>query len=314
MTRKLLVFSGRSNPRFTSTVCESLQVELGRLEVVRFSDGELSVEIGDNVRGRDVFVVQSTSTPCNDHLMELLILIDSLKRASAGRITAVIPYFGYARQDRKVKPRVPITAKLVADLLTTAGVSRMLSIDLHSGQIMGFFNIPVDNLNARPIIAPYLREKYLGPDLMVVSPDVGGVTRARDYASSLDNADIAIIYKRRGGTNQIAEMKIVGEVEGKVCILVDDMIDTAGTLVKAAETLRQEGATKIIACATHGVFSGAAFERIAESAIEEVVVTDTIAIPRSSMSDKITVLSVAPFFAEAIKRIHLDDSVSGLLK
>lgn len=312
LSRKLLIFSGRSNPRFAAAICESLQMELGRLETIRFSDGELSVDIGDNVRGRDVFVVQSTSMPCNDHLMELLITIDALKRASAGRITAVLPYFGYARQDRKLKPRVPITAKLVSDLLTTAGAGRVLSMDLHSGQIMGFFDIPVDNLMSLPIMIPYLRDKFGTKEVTIVSPDAGGVERARFYANRLDNAAIAIIDKRRGGPNQVAEMKVVGEVDGRTCVIVDDMIDTAGTLIKAAETLLEAGAVRIVACCTHGVLSGAAMERLEKAPIEEVILTDTIAT-RVTLP-KITVLSVAPLFAEAIRRIHSDDSVSSLLK
>jgi ribose-phosphate pyrophosphokinase len=312
--REIVVFSGRSNPRFTQSVCDQLSLELGRLEVVRFSDGELSVEIADNVRGRDVFIVQSTSAPGNDHLMELLIVIDALKRASAWRITAVIPYFGYARQDRKLKPRVPITAKLVSDLITTAGAHRVLTVDLHAGQIMGFFNIPVDNLNGLPVILPHLREKYGNEDRVIVSPDMGGVERARTLAARFENCEIAVIDKRRSGPNQVAEMKVVGEVQGKTAIIVDDMIDTGGTLVKAAETLLKEGAKKVVACCIHPVLSGNAIERLNSAPIEELVVTDTIAIPRSLQSDKITVLSVTPLVAEAIKRIHSDDSVSSLFR
>lgn len=314
LKRQLLVFSGRSNPRFTSSICETLSIELGRLEVVRFSDGELSVEISDNVRGRDVFVVQSTSTPGNDHLMELLIIIDALKRSSAWRITAVLPYFGYARQDRKLKPRVPITAKLVADLLTTAGAERVLTMDLHSGQIMGFFDIPVDNLNGLPIVLPYLREKYGTSSLTIVSPDMGGMERARYFATRLDNAGIAVIDKRRSGPNQVAEMKVVGEVRGKTCIIIDDMIDTGGTVVKASETLLKEGATRVVACSTHPVLSGSAAERLLNSSVEELIVTDTIPVPKSSQSPKLTILSVAPIFAEAIRRIHSDDSISSLFR
>lgn len=310
----ILVFSGRSNPRFTASICEILGIELGRLEVIRFSDGELSIEISDNVRGRDVFVVQSTSTPGNDHLMELLILIDALKRSSAWRITAVLPYFGYARQDRKLKPRVPITAKLVADLISTAGADRVLTMDLHSGQIMGFFDTPVDNLNAMPTVLPYLRQRFGTADLTIVSPDMGGVERARYYATRLDNAGLAVIDKRRSGPNQVAEMKVVGEVKGKTCILVDDMIDTGGTIVKAAETLLKDGASRVVACSTHPVLSGNAIERVEGSALEEIVVTDTIPISKSALTRKITVLSVAPIFAEAIRRIHSDDSVSSLFR
>jgi len=314
LDRQFLVFSGRSNPRFTAAVCDQLNIDIGRLEVIRFSDGELAVEIGDNVRGADIFVIQSTSTPGNDHLMELLITIDALKRASAWRITAVIPYFGYARQDRKLKPRVPITAKLVADLVTSAGANRVLTMDLHAGQIMGFFSIPVDNLYASPIVLPYLQEKFGKEKLTVVSPDMGGVERARAYATRLGNIDIAVIDKRRSGPNQVAEMKVVGEVKGRTCIIVDDMIDTGGTLVKAAKALLDKGAKKIIACGVHPVFSGNAAERLTDSDLEEIIVSDTIAVPRSFRCDKVTVLSVAPLFAEAIRRIHDEDSISSLFR
>ena len=314
MKSQLVVFSGRSNPRFASVVCEELAIELGRLEVVRFSDGELSVEISENVRGRDVFVLQSTCAPGNDHLMELLIVLDALRRSSAERVTAVLPYFGYARQDRKLKPRVPITAKLVADLLTAAGATRVLTMDLHAGQIMGFFNIPVDNLNALPVLLPYIREKYRSDNLVIVSPDMGGVERARYMATRLDNAAIAIIDKRRSGPNQVAEMKVVGDVGGKECLIVDDMVDTGGTLVKAAEALLKEGATRVAACAAHPVLSGNALERLQNSALEEVIVSDSIPVPRSAQCAKLKVLSVAPLFAEAIMRIHNDDSISSLFK
>ena len=314
LNSQLLVFSGRSNPRFTALICESLNVELGRLEVLRFSDGELSVEIEDNVRGRDVFVCQSTSQPGNDHLMELLIILDALKRSSAQRITAVIPYFGYARQDRKIKPRVPITAKLVADLLTTAGADRMLTMDLHAGQIMGFFDIPVDNLNALPVLLPYVKEKYGKENLAIVSPDMGGVERARHLASRLDNPPIAIIYKRRSGPNKVAEMKVIGDVAGRTCIIVDDMADTGGTLAKATQTLLEEGAKKVVACCVHPVLSGNAAENINNSELAELIVTDTIQVPKSFQCDRLTVLSVAPLFAEAIRRIHSEDSISSLFR
>ena len=311
----LVVLSGRSNPKFAGAVCEHLGIEVGRTDIVQFSDGELMVEIGENVRGRDVFVVQSTSAPANDHLMELLIMIDALKRASAGRITAVMPYFGYARQDRKLKPRVPITAKLAADLLTTAGANRVLTMDLHAGQIMGFFNIPVDNLHAGPVLVPHLLEHYGKEALTIVSPDVGGVERARLFAKKLENAPIAIIDKRRPGPNQIAEMHVVGEVAGQTCIIVDDMVDTGGTLVKACETLLTEGAAKVIAAAVHPVFSGAALERIAGAKFQSVVVTDTIAKSLSLPTPtSVTYLSVAALFAEAIRRIHGEDSISSLFQ
>lgn len=312
MDRQIVVFSGRSNPRFTNSICQTLHLELGRLEVMRFSDGELSVEIRDNVRGRDVFVVQSTSAPGNDHLMELLITLDALRRASSWRITAVIPYFGYARQDRKLKPRVPITAKLVADLITAAGADRILSMDLHSGQIMGFFNIPVDNLNALPVLLPYLRDKYGKEDIVVVSPDTGGIERARNLATRLDNSEIAVIDKRRSGPGQIAEMRVVGDVAGKTAILVDDIVDTGGTLIRAAELIKSEGATKVVACCIHPVLSGNAAERIMEAPLEELIVTDTIPIARSAQNPRINIISVASLFAEGIRRIHSEDSISSL--
>lgn len=314
VNRQLIVLSGRSNLRFTTSVCDALNIELGSMEVVRFSDGELSVEVGDNVRGRDTFVVQSISAPGNDHLMELLIAIDALKRASAWRVTAVIPYFGYARQDRKLKPRVPITAKLVADLITVAGANRVLSMDLHAGQIVGFFNIPVDNLNALPVLLPYVKEKYGDEDVVIVSPDVGGVERARLMATRLDNAAIAVIDKRRAGPNKVAEMNVVGEVKKKTCLIIDDMIDTGGTLVKAAETLLDKGAKKVIACSTHPLLSGDACERLQKCDLDEIIVTDTIMVPKSSQFGKLTILSVVPIFAEAIKRIHSDDSISSLFR
>jgi ribose-phosphate pyrophosphokinase len=335
MVGKLIVFSGRSNLKLSQAICDNLQVELGRLEVIKFSDGELSVDIDENVRGRDVFVIQSTSTPGNDHLMELLIIVDALKRSSAGRITAVIPYFGYARQDRKLKPRVPITAKLVSDLIVTSGIDRLLTMDLHSGQIMGFFNIPVDNLNPMPVFVPHLLKCYKNTSLTVVSPDVGGVERARLYSSKIEGSEIAIIYKRRSGPNQISGMRIIGDVKGKECVIIDDIIDTAGTLVKASEALLEAGAVKIYACCTHPVLSGAANEKIQNSSLEEVFVSDTISLPAISsarasaslagtpqvtsnphnlktLSTKIKSISVAPLFAEAIKRIHSNDSVSSL--
>jgi ribose-phosphate pyrophosphokinase len=314
LNRHILVFSGRANPQFTGVITKHLNVELGRLEVIRFSDGELSVDIGDNVRGRDVFIVQSTSTPCNDHLVELLIVIDALKRASAWRITAVMPYFGYARQDRKVKPRVPITAKLVADLITAAGANRVLTMDLHAGQIMGFFNIPVDNLKALPVMSRYLDEKYGSEEITIVSPDSGGVERVREFATRLNNAAIAIIDKRRGGPNKVSEMNVVGDVKGKLCIVVDDMVDTGGTLCKASDTLLKAGASRVVACCVHPVLSGNAAEQLTNSPFEEIVVCDTIRIPNSFSCPKLTVLSVAPLFAEAVKRIHQEDSVSNLFE
>lgn len=313
MRRQLLIFTLRSNPRFAALICDALSTEIGRLEVIRFSDGELSVEVGDNVRGRDVFVVQSTCYPGNDHLMELLIAIDAFKRASAGRITAVIPYFGYARQDRKLKPRVPITAKLVADIITAAGADRVLTLDLHAGQVMGFFNIPVDNLNPLPILVPYFKENYKDKgELTIVSPDAGGVERARNFAQRLDNSALAVIDKRRTGPNQIGEMKVVGDVDGQTCILVDDMVDTGGTLIKASDTLLSAGAKRVVACCTHPVLSGEGVKRLEESSLEALIVTDTIPAPKAANSEKIKILSVAGLFAEAILRIHGEDSISTL--
>ena len=312
--KELVVFSGRANPNFSLAVCDAVKIDQSGMETIAFSDGELSVEIGDNVRGRDVFVIQSTSSPVNDYLMELLIAVDAFSRASAHRITAVIPYFGYARQDRKTKPRVPITAKLVANLITVAGADRVLTMDLHAGQVMGFFDIPVDNLNAMPIILPYIKKKYGSNDITIVSPDVGGVERARHFATRLDNAALAVIDKRRSGPNQVSEMNVVGDVEGQTCILVDDMVDTGGTLIKAAQTLLDKGAVKVVACCVHPVLSSNATQRIEESPISELIVTDTIFIPQSKMAKKMTVLSVAPLFGEAIRRIHSEDSISSLFK
>ena len=312
MSGPLLVFSGRSNPLFSQAVCRSLQIEPGRIETVQFADGELSVEIGDNVRGGDVFVLQSTCKPGNDHLMELLIIIDALKRSSAGRITAAIPYYGYSRQDRKVKPRVPITAKLIADMLTAAGADRVLTMDLHAGQLMGFFDIPVDNLYALPTMIPYLKQKFGVEDVTIVSPDVGGLERARFVATRMDNSPFAVIDKRRSGANRVDSMTVVGEVQGQTCIIVDDIADTGGTLVKAAETLIKAGAKRVVAVCVHAVLSGESRAKLRASAIEELVVTDTIPHAELDATDRISVISVAPVFAEAIRRIHSDDSVSSL--
>ena len=270
----------------------------------------MNVEIRDNVRGVDVFVIQPTCPPVNDHLMELLILMDGLKRASAKRVTAVLPYYGYARQDRKVLPRAPITAKLVADLLTAAGVSRVLTMDLHAGQIQGFFNIPVDHLYSAPVLLEYIKGNY-GDGVVVVSPDAGGVERARAFAKRL-NASLAIIDKRRVGPNVAEVMNIIGEVEGRTAILLDDMVDTAGTLSQSADALRKKGARHVYACATHAVLSGPAIERLEKSEIEELVVTNTIPLGPKAACRKIRVLTVAPLLGEAIKRIHFQDSVSSL--
>ncbi len=310
----LTVLSGRSSSDFAHAITQSLSMDLGFMQVIQFADGELSVEIGENVRGRDVFVVQSTCEPVNDRLMELLIIVDALRRASAGRITAVMPYFGYARQDRKTKPRVPITAKLVANLLTKAGVDRVLTMDLHAGQLMGFFDIPVDNLNAFPVLAPYIVKNYGTKSVCVVSPDVGGVERARTFARYLDNAPIAVIDKRRTGPNQVAEMQLVGDVRGKFCVLADDMVDTGGTLVRAAEVLLKEGAVKVVAACVHPVLSGQAAQKLTSSPLSEVIVTDSIPSRHKLQNGdgKLTVLSVAGMFADAIRRIHKEDSVSAL--
>jgi len=308
---ELKIFSGNSNPALAEKICAYLKVPIGKAEVKTFSDGEVSVEIDESVRGADVFVIQSTCPPVNNNLMELLIMIDALRRASAERISAVIPYYGYARQDRKVAPRHPISAKLVANLITVAGTDRVLTMDLHAGQIQGFFDIPVDNLFATPVLLDYLRSRYMD-DLVIVSPDAGGVERARAFAKRLD-ASLAIIDKRRERANVSQVMNIVGEVRGKVTVILDDMVDTAGTLTQAAFALKEHGAKAIYACCTHPVLSGKAVERIKESPIEELIVTDTIPLSQQAQEcEKIKVLSVAELFAEAIKRIHLNQSVSSL--
>jgi ribose-phosphate pyrophosphokinase len=308
---ELKIFSGNSNPVLAREICADLGVALSVASVKTFSDGEIMVEIGENVRGRDVFVVQSTCAPSNQNLMELLIMVDALKRASAARITAVIPYFGYARQDRKVAPRTPITSKLVADLITTAGVHRVLCVDLHAGQIQGFFNIPVDHLYAAPVVLDDIRSRHSGR-LVVVSPDAGGTERARAFAKRLD-AGLAIIDKRRSGPNVSEVMHIIGDVEGETCIIVDDMIDTAGTLCQAATALKAQGAGDIYATATHAVLSGPALERINQSCLKEVLVTNTIpVVDKLAVCPKLRQLSVANLLAEAIRRIHGDESVSSL--
>jgi ribose-phosphate pyrophosphokinase len=308
---KMRVFTGNSNVALSQMICEHLGIPLGKAQVKRFSDGEIQVEINESVRGTDVFVIQSTCPPVNDHLMELLILIDALKRASAARINAVIPYYGYARQDKKVVPRAPISAKLVADLITTAGTSRLLTIELHASQIQGFFNIPVDHLYASPLLSDYLKERFQR-ELVIVSPDAGGVERARAFAKRL-NVALAIVDKRREMPNVAKVMNIIGDVVGKEAILLDDMVDTAGTLCNAAFALKEEGAENIYAYCTHGILSGGAIERLMESPLQEVIVTDTIPLRGEAVSCKrLKVLSVAPLLAEAIKRIHRDESVSSL--
>jgi ribose-phosphate pyrophosphokinase len=309
---ELKIFAGNSNPPLAREITDYLQVPLGKASVETFSDGESKVEIKENVRGTDVFVLQSTSAPGNNNLMELLLMLDAFKRASAKRITAVIPYYGYARQDRKVVPRVPISAKLVADLITTAGASRILTVDLHSGQIQGFFNIPVDNLYATPVLLQHLRKQLNHNEVTIVSPDAGGVERARAIAARLD-ASLAIIDKRRVGPNVVAEMNIIGEVKDQIAILLDDMVDTAGTLTMAADALKKDGAKRILGCCTHPVLSGPAIARIAESPLEELIVTNTIPLsPQAEHCSKIKVLSVAHLIGEAIRRTHEEESISSL--
>lgn len=314
MIDKIRIFSGNSNPPLAASICEQLGVPLGVAKVKRFSDGEVMVEIGENVRGRDVYVVQSTCAPTNDNLMELLIMMDALKRASADTITVVMPYYGYARQDRKAAPRTPITSKLVADLVTTAGADRVVTVDLHAGQIQGFFNIPVDNLYAAPVLLDHLRQRFSGEmdHLVMVSPDAGGTERARAFAKRL-GCTLAVIDKRRTAPNVAEIMYLIGDVRDKIAIILDDMIDTAGTLTQAASALKAHGARSVYAAATHGVLSGPAIERINESVIEMVVVTDTVPLgDKGSLTTKIKVLSVAGLLAEAIRRIHEDESVSSL--
>jgi ribose-phosphate pyrophosphokinase len=311
--KDIKIFSANANREMAQSIADNLALPLGLSDVKKFSDGEIAVSIGESVRGSDVFVVQSTCQPVNDNLMELLIMIDAFKRASAGRITAVIPYFGYARQDRKAKARDPISAKLVADMISVAGADRLLSMDLHCAQIEGFFNIPVDHLLGVPIITPYFREKYQNREnLMIVSPDLGSVTRARNFAARLD-CPLAIVDKRRQKANVSEVMNIIGDVRGKDVIIVDDMIDTAGTLCNAAKAIIEiGGAATVSACATHGVLSGPAIERIENSPLKEVVMLDTIPLPEEKKNAKITVLPVAPVISQAIQRIYADTPVSPL--
>jgi ribose-phosphate pyrophosphokinase len=306
----LRIFTGNSNIELVRKISQKLNTPIGKSVVKNFSDGEINVEIDESVRGMDVFVIQSICAPVNNNLMELLILIDALKRASARRITAVLPYYGYARQDRKVSPRAPISAKLVADLITTAGASRILAVDLHAGQIQGFFDIPVDHLFAAPVILDHL--KKIRNDVVIVSPDAGGVERARAYAKRLD-ATLAIIDKRREGPNVSQVMNIIGDVSGMTAVLVDDMVDTGGTLVRAAYALVEKGAKGVRACCTHPVLSGRAVSALEESPIEEVIVTDTIPLgEKAEACSKIKVLSISGLLAEAIRRIYEDESVSDL--
>ena len=305
---KFKLFSGTANPEFAKKVGKYLNMQIGGASIKKFSDGEISVQIHESVRGQDVFIVQPTCAPTNDHIMELLIMVDALKRSSAKSISAVIPYFGYARQDRKAAPRVPITAKLVADMLESSGIDRVITIDLHAAQIQGFFNIPVDNLYGSVLFVDYLKRKNL-KNPIIASPDIGGVARARSYADKL-GYDLVIVDKRREKANVAEVMNIIGEVKGKDVILVDDMVDTAGTLVKAAEALKQRGATSVMACCTHGVLSGPAYERINNGTLDELVITDTI--PLHGTSDKITILTGTKIIAETIRRITNNESVNSI--
>ena len=310
MPNIIKVFSGNANPEMAKEICDYLDIALSKVEVRRFSDGEIFVEIGENVRGTDVFIIQPTCTPVNDHLMELVIMVDALRRASARRITAVLPYYGYARQDRKVAPRVPITAKVVAEMLMVVGVRRVLAMDLHAGQIQGFFNIPVDHLYAAPVLLKYINENFR--NVVMVSPDAGGVERTRAFAKRL-KVDLAIIDKRRDRPNESKAMNVIGDVKGKTAVLLDDMVDTAGTLCNAAAMLKEAGAEEVHACCSHGVLSGPAIERLEASVIKSLVVTNTIPLRANAREcKKIKVLSVSHLLAEAIRRIHSEDSVSSL--
>ena len=308
--RAVKIFSGRANVPLAKEICNNLNLPLGKIDIKTFSDGELYVQIQESVRGCDVFLIQPTCPPVNENIMELLIVIDALKRASAEKITVVIPYYGYGRQDRKAAGREPITAKLVADLLCDSGTNRILALDLHATQIMGFFDVLVDHLFATPILVEHIKSLNL-KDIVVVSPDVGGVTRARAFAKKL-NAPIAILDKRRpvDKHNTVEVINIIGEIKGKTCVIVDDMIDTAGTITQGAELLQREGAREVLACSTHAVLSGPAKERIDKSPLTNLIVTNSIPVPIERAPKKIKILSVAPLLAEAIKRIHLDDSVS----
>ena len=312
-TGKMMVFAGNANPQLAHTVATRLQLSLGKAQVSRFSDGEVAVELMENVRGRDVFIVQSTCPPTNDNLMELLVMADALRRASAGRVTAVVPYYGYARQDRRQRAaRVPITAKLVANMMVSAGVNRLLTVDVHADQIQGFFDIPVDNVYASPVLlGDVWKQKF--DNLIVVSPDVGGVVRARALAKRLDDADLAIIDKRRPRPNEAQVMNIIGEVQGKTCVIVDDLVDTAGTLCLAAKALKEQGALKVLAYITHPVLSGKAVANIQASVLDELVVTDTIPLRGEAATCKrIRQLSIAELLAETMRRVSDEESVSSL--
>lgn len=310
MPNIMKIFTGNANPAIAREICDYLDMPLGKAEVKQFADGEVSVEIGENVRGTDVFVIQPTCPPVNDSLMELVIMVDALRRASARRITAVMPYYGYARQDRKVRPRVPISAKVVAEMLMVVGTRRVLSMDLHAGQIQGFFNIPVDHLYAAPVLLEYIRNRF--EDVVLVSPDAGGVERTRAFAKRLD-ASLAIVDKRRETANECEALHVIGDVAGKTAILLDDMVDTAGTLCGGAEILREKGAKEVHACCSHALLSGPAIERLEQAPIKSMLVTNSIPLRAEAKAcDKITVLSVGPLLGEAIQRIHNEDSVSYL--
>ena len=305
------IFAGNSNPALANKICEYLNLSLGNAQVKTFSDGEIQIEIDENVRSKDVFIIQSTCAPVNDHLVELLLMIDALKRSSAKRITAVVPYFGYARQDKKVAPRVPISAKLVANMLTVAGANRMITMDLHAGQIQGFFDIPVDNIFAAPLLIEHIRDKF-NSGLVIVSPDAGGAERARAFAKRLD-ADLAIVDKRRSAPNQAKAMAVIGDVKDKVAVILDDMADTAGTLTGAAHALKEGGAREIHACCAHAVLSGPAIERITKSEMKSMVVTDTIPLKeKAAACGKIVVISISELVGEAIIRSYRGDSVTSL--
>lgn len=308
----ITIFSGDATPQLAKKICDYLGLPLGVVKLKRFSDGEIQIEIDENIRSRDVFIVQSTCPPVNDNLMELLLMLDACKRSSSKRITAVMPYYGYARQDRKVAPRVPISARLVADLVTVAGADRVITMDLHAGQIQGFFNIPVDNLFAAPVTLKYLKENFEGSSIVVVSPDAGGVERARAFAKRL-KAELAFIDKRREAPNKAKAMAVVGSVANKIAIILDDMVDTAGTLTEAAKAVMDNGAKEVHGCCSHPVLSGNAVERIAESPLKTVVVTDTIPLnPKAEACNKFVVLSIAELVGEAIIRSHKGDSVTSL--
>jgi len=311
MSWRLKIFSGSANPGLAEEIAEHLDMPLGEMETFRFADGEVSVRIAESVRGEDVFVIQPTAPPVNEHLLELLVILDALRRASAARVTAVIPYFGYARQDRKTKPREPITSKLVANLLTSAGADRILTVDLHAGQIWGFFDIPLDHLPSRLMLAHYFREKGLR-NVVVVSPDIGGVGRAREFAAEL-GVPIAIIDKRRDRPNQVKEIThVIGKVYRRTAILVDDIVDTAGTLTMGAQALMARGVVEVFACCAHALLSGPAIERLVASPIRELVVTNTVPVSAAKRVDKVRVVSIAPILADAIRRVHEDRSVSEL--